>query len=217
MARNKMYKRKIPKQQTAAAQVRAARAASSAPCRADLLSRQPAACWLTNEGTARPAAALCPASPCLQLASPLPYLCLPTAACRRRSPTRRRRWRPTRRQTRLCGPATRRRTRCEPFVERTIHVQLAWSRLLGTGACLLICCGRRLIATATFHRLHPASSAWRCQRRIIKFSPSNQVLLSPPLLPLQPLPTGRLLTAEDVTPALQGRQAELFWPDDGKW
>lgn len=33
----------------------------------------------------------------------------------------------------------------------------------------------------------------------------------------QPLPTGRLLTAEDVTPALQGRQAELFWPDDGKW
>jgi hypothetical protein len=33
----------------------------------------------------------------------------------------------------------------------------------------------------------------------------------------QPLPTGRLLTVEDVTPALQGRQAELFWPDDGKW
>jgi len=41
-----------------------------------------------------------------------------------------------------------------------------------------------------------------------------------PFLPpttLQPLPTGRLLTVEDVTPALQGRQAELFWPDDGKW
>jgi hypothetical protein len=33
----------------------------------------------------------------------------------------------------------------------------------------------------------------------------------------QPLPTGRLLTAADVSPALTGRQAELFWPDDGKW
>ncbi|KAL4858177.1 3-dehydroquinate synthase [Chlorella vulgaris] len=33
----------------------------------------------------------------------------------------------------------------------------------------------------------------------------------------QPLPTGRLLTAADVSPALSGRQAELFWPDDGKW
>lgn len=37
------------------------------------------------------------------------------------------------------------------------------------------------------------------------------------LVHLQPLPTGRLLTAEDVSPALTGRQAELFWPDDGKW
>lgn len=36
VARNKMYKRKIPKQQTAAAQVQAARAASSSPCHADL-------------------------------------------------------------------------------------------------------------------------------------------------------------------------------------
>ncbi|KAL4436766.1 hypothetical protein ABPG75_003905 [Micractinium tetrahymenae] len=33
----------------------------------------------------------------------------------------------------------------------------------------------------------------------------------------QPLPTGRLLTEADVSPALTGRQAELFWPDDGKW
>jgi hypothetical protein len=38
-----------------------------------------------------------------------------------------------------------------------------------------------------------------------------------PMSPLQPLPTGRLLTAADVSPALTGRQAELFWPDDGKW
>lgn len=33
----------------------------------------------------------------------------------------------------------------------------------------------------------------------------------------RPQPTGRILTPQDVTPALQGRQAELFWPDDGKW
>ncbi|KAK2079964.1 hypothetical protein QBZ16_002359 [Prototheca wickerhamii] len=33
----------------------------------------------------------------------------------------------------------------------------------------------------------------------------------------RPLPTGRKLTYEDVSPALVGRQAELFWPDDGKW
>lgn len=33
----------------------------------------------------------------------------------------------------------------------------------------------------------------------------------------QPLPTGRLLTEADVGPALQGRQAELYWPDDAKW
>ncbi len=32
-----------------------------------------------------------------------------------------------------------------------------------------------------------------------------------------PLPTGKVLTLDDVTPALKGRQAELFWPDDGKW
>jgi hypothetical protein len=38
-----------------------------------------------------------------------------------------------------------------------------------------------------------------------------------PLLRLQPLPTGRLLTIDDISPALVGRQAELFWPDDGKW
>ena len=33
----------------------------------------------------------------------------------------------------------------------------------------------------------------------------------------RPLPPGRKLTYEDVSPALVGRQAELFWPDDGKW
>lgn len=30
-------------------------------------------------------------------------------------------------------------------------------------------------------------------------------------------PTGRPVTAEDVSRALIGRQAELFWPDDAKW
>lgn len=33
----------------------------------------------------------------------------------------------------------------------------------------------------------------------------------------RPLPTGRKLMYEDVSPGLVGRQAELFWPDDGKW
>lgn len=28
---------------------------------------------------------------------------------------------------------------------------------------------------------------------------------------------GRLLTAEDISPALIGQQAELYWPDDGFW
>ncbi|KAL3152294.1 hypothetical protein ABBQ32_001365 [Trebouxia sp. C0010 RCD-2024] len=32
-----------------------------------------------------------------------------------------------------------------------------------------------------------------------------------------PLPTGRLLTYADITPALKGRQAELYWPDDKMW
>lgn len=32
-----------------------------------------------------------------------------------------------------------------------------------------------------------------------------------------PLPTGKVLTLDDVRPALIGRQAELYWPDDGKW
>ena len=32
-----------------------------------------------------------------------------------------------------------------------------------------------------------------------------------------PAPHGRLLVDSDVTPALRGRQAELYWPDDGKW
>ena len=29
--------------------------------------------------------------------------------------------------------------------------------------------------------------------------------------------SGRMLVESDVTPALKGRQAELYWPDDGKW
>ncbi|KAL6784714.1 hypothetical protein ACKKBF_B02920 [Auxenochlorella protothecoides x Auxenochlorella symbiontica] len=33
----------------------------------------------------------------------------------------------------------------------------------------------------------------------------------------RPLPTGRKLTYDDVSQALVGRQAELYWPDDGKW
>lgn len=28
---------------------------------------------------------------------------------------------------------------------------------------------------------------------------------------------GRLLTHDDINPALQGRKAELFWPDDNLW
>ncbi|CAD7697616.1 unnamed protein product [Ostreobium quekettii] len=32
-----------------------------------------------------------------------------------------------------------------------------------------------------------------------------------------PLPTGRLLVHDDITPALKGRDAELFWPDDRLW
>uniref|UniRef100_A0A7S3VHA8 Alfin N-terminal domain-containing protein n=2 Tax=Dunaliella tertiolecta TaxID=3047 RepID=A0A7S3VHA8_DUNTE len=32
-----------------------------------------------------------------------------------------------------------------------------------------------------------------------------------------PYPSGKLMKAEDVTPQLKGRQAELFWPDDHKW
>lgn len=53
----------------------------------------------------------------------------------------------------------------------------------------------------------PCESVERCSRRRPRCAPT----------PEQPLPTGRLLTAEDVTPALVGRQAELFWPDDAKW
>mmetsp|Transcript_1715 Transcript_1715/g.3843 ORF Transcript_1715/g.3843 Transcript_1715/m.3843 type:complete len:239 (+) Transcript_1715:182-898(+) len=34
---------------------------------------------------------------------------------------------------------------------------------------------------------------------------------------LKPLGTGRLLVEADVGPALKGRQAELFWPDDNLW
>lgn len=30
-------------------------------------------------------------------------------------------------------------------------------------------------------------------------------------------PSGRLIKAEDVSPALKGRQAELFWPDNQLW
>lgn len=32
-----------------------------------------------------------------------------------------------------------------------------------------------------------------------------------------PLPNGRLITHADVTQALKGCEAELFWPDDQKW
>jgi len=32
-----------------------------------------------------------------------------------------------------------------------------------------------------------------------------------------PLPDGRLLTEEDISHNLQGRAAELFWPDDNLW
>ena len=32
-----------------------------------------------------------------------------------------------------------------------------------------------------------------------------------------PAAAGRLLVDTDVTPGLRGRQAELYWPDDGKW
>lgn len=32
-----------------------------------------------------------------------------------------------------------------------------------------------------------------------------------------PLTSGRLLRTSDITPALVGRQAELFWPDDNLW
>jgi hypothetical protein len=33
----------------------------------------------------------------------------------------------------------------------------------------------------------------------------------------QPQLPGRLLTLQDIRPELQGRQAEMFWPDDGMW
>ena len=32
-----------------------------------------------------------------------------------------------------------------------------------------------------------------------------------------PAPTGRLMVEQDLNTQLPGRQAELFWPDDGKW
>lgn len=41
---------------------------------------------------------------------------------------------------------------------------------------------------------------------------------SEPYVPADgPSKEGRHFTAEDVTPALVGRKAELLWPDDGKW
>ena len=43
------------------------------------------------------------------------------------------------------------------------------------------------------------------------------IIFSGPAWAEHPAPTGRLLVESDVTPALKGRQAELFWPDDGKW
>lgn len=33
----------------------------------------------------------------------------------------------------------------------------------------------------------------------------------------RPAPAGQVLLAEEVTPAIIGRQGELYWPDDRKW
>ena len=32
-----------------------------------------------------------------------------------------------------------------------------------------------------------------------------------------PQAPGRYLYGKDITPALKGKHAELFWPDDGMW
>lgn len=32
-----------------------------------------------------------------------------------------------------------------------------------------------------------------------------------------PLPSGRFLRIDDITPALKGRRAEMFWPDNQLW
>lgn len=46
---------------------------------------------------------------------------------------------------------------------------------------------------------------------------AQQFIFQGPVASDTPAPTGRLLVDSDVTPALRGRQAELYWPDDGKW
>lgn len=34
---------------------------------------------------------------------------------------------------------------------------------------------------------------------------------------IRPAPTGRIIGPHELTSALCGRKAELYWPDDGKW
>ena len=47
--------------------------------------------------------------------------------------------------------------------------------------------------------------------------PQPQFYFQGPVSSTTPAASGRLLVESDVTPALRGRQAELYWPDDGKW
>ncbi|KAG7668214.1 hypothetical protein Ndes2526A_g01054 [Nannochloris sp. 'desiccata'] len=47
--------------------------------------------------------------------------------------------------------------------------------------------------------------------------PQQQFFFQGPVSSTTPAASGRLLVESDVTPALRGRQAELYWPDDGKW
>ena len=35
--------------------------------------------------------------------------------------------------------------------------------------------------------------------------------------PIRSRPSGRILQPNELTPAICGRKAELYWPDDGKW
>jgi hypothetical protein len=47
--------------------------------------------------------------------------------------------------------------------------------------------------------------------------PQQQFFFQGPVSSTIPAASGRLLIESDITPALRGRQAELYWPDDGKW
>jgi hypothetical protein len=47
--------------------------------------------------------------------------------------------------------------------------------------------------------------------------PQLQFFFQGPVSSTTPAASGRLLVESDVTPALVGRQAELYWPDDAKW